>query len=126
MAIKKQAGSSQLRLEDLPYRAMLGIYGSWLGLILACCCIAASIYVAFPADMKDFSMVEFFQELLTIVIVTLCYVGWKFWKKTSVVKLAEADLVSGRRELDLHEEKLKEIEERKEWGPLKRVYRFFC
>ena len=45
---------------------------------------------------------------------------WKVWKRPSIVKLSEADLISGRRELNLREEREKEELERQTWGPFKR------
>jgi len=82
-------------------------------------CIIATIYTACsPGD--EFSIESFFQETLALPLVLLLYVVWKVWKKTSIVKASEADLISGRRELDLHEEKEKEALERQTWSPFKR------
>jgi len=108
-------------LEDLPYHAILGVAGSWIGFILACLCIVATIYVA----CADFTVVGFFQETLALPLVALCFIGWKIWKKTKIVSTAEADLVSGRRETDLHAEKEKERAERQNWGMFKR-YLIIC
>jgi hypothetical protein len=76
----------------------------------------ATIYVA----CSDFTVVDFFQQTLAIPLVLLCFLGWKIYKKTTFVSTTEADLVSGRREMDLHAEKVKEQEERQSWGVLKR------
>jgi amino acid transporter len=134
-AIKAQAHRGELKLEDLPYRAILGVYGSWIGFILCCLCIVATIYKA-TSPGGTFTVVGFFQEILALPIVVFCYVLWKLWKRDAIVKVGEADLVSGRREMDLHHEKQRDLNERATWGPIKRyvpfdnidcsVYRKFC
>ncbi len=121
-AIKAQAYRGELALEDLPYRAVFGVVGSWIGFILCCMCILATIYVACSPGGK-FDVKEFFQNILTLPIVIFCYVLWKVWKRPSIVKPSDADLISGRRELDLREERKKEELERQTWGPIKRYIR---
>lgn len=115
---------------------MLGVYGSWIGFVLCCLCIIATIYTACNPG-NQFDAAAFFQETLALPIVVFCYALWKIWKRPSIVKASEADLVSGRRELDLRGEKERERLERQTWGPIKRyiqlishtddrVYRFIC
>jgi yeast amino acid transporter len=106
-------------LEDLPYKAVFGVYGSWIGFILCCLCILATIYTACNPG-GEFNVVVFFQETLALPIVIACYVGWKLGKRPSIIKASEADLVSGRREMDLKEERQKEELERQSWGRFKR------
>jgi yeast amino acid transporter len=117
MAIKAQASKGELRLDDLPYKAILGVTGSWIGFILCVLCIAATIYCAVGSP---FSFVGFMQEILALPIVIFCYVVWKVWKRPEYIRLSEADLISGRRELDLVAEKKKEELERQNWGTIKR------
>lgn len=135
-AVKAQAHRGELVLEDLPYRAILGVYGSWIGFILCLLCIIATVYTACSPG-EGFDVTSFFQQTLAIPIVIFCYVLWKIWKRPAFVKVGEADLISGRRELDLKAEKAREEIERASWGPIKRyfesftytnirVYRFFC
>ena len=118
-AIKAQAHRGELALEDLPYQAAFGVYGSWIGLILCCLCIIATIYTACNPG-GNFDIAGFFQEILALPIVVFCYAFWKIWKRPSIIKVSEADLVSGRREMDLRQEKEREVLERQTWGPLKR------
>jgi amino acid transporter len=126
MAVIKQTHEGNLSLEDLPFQAVLGVYGSWAGLVLCLVCFLAAIYNACPDSGEPFSAVKFLQDLLQIPIVIVLYVGFKVWKKTKVVRLADADLVGGRREMNLHEEKMKDLAERAQWNSFKRVYRYFC
>lgn len=86
---------------------------------MACICIIATIYTACNPG-GDFDVVGFFQEVLALPICIACYIFWKLWKKPSIIKAAQADLVSGRREMDLKEEKEKDLLERATWGPAKR------
>jgi yeast amino acid transporter len=125
-ALNRQKDKGNLALEDLPFQAMFGITGSWIGLVLTFCCFFAAIFTAFPAPGEPFSPVTFVQAIIEIPIIILLYVGYKTWYKTNVVRLAEADLIGGRGEADLHEEKMRDIAERAEWGPIKRVWRYFC
>lgn len=98
---------------------MFGVYGSWIGFILASLCILATIYIACNPG-GPFDIVGFFQEVLALPIVIFCYVLWKLWKRSSIIKVSKADLVSGRRELDLRGEREKEALEKATWGPIKR------
>jgi len=135
-AIKAQAHRRELAFEDLPYHAILGLTGSWIGFIMCCICILATIYTACNPG-GDFDVIGFFQEILALPICLTCYIFWKVWKKPSIIKAAEADLVSGRKELDLKEAKEIERRERATWGRAKqsvpsinqtnfRVYRWLC
>jgi yeast amino acid transporter len=117
MAIKAQASKGELRLEDLPYKAILGITGSWIGFILCVLCIMATIYCAVDTP---FSFAGFLQETLALPMVIFCYVVWKVWKRPAYIRLSQADLISGRRELDLAAERKKEELERQNWGTFKR------
>ena len=117
MAIKAQATNGALRIEDPPYKALLGVTGSWIGLILCVLCIMATIYTACG---PPFSFLGFLQNVLALPCVIVCYVGWKLWKKPPYIRLLQADLISGRREMDLKAEKEKEAADRATWGPIKR------
>src|ERR1700737_5552052 len=89
-AIKSQHRGA-LSLEDLPYRAVFGVYGSWIGFILCVLCILAQIYTSCSPGGK-FGVAGFFQGILALPIVVFCYVVWKVWKRPSIVKVVEADL----------------------------------
>jgi yeast amino acid transporter len=88
-------------------------------LILCCMCILATIYVACSPG-SAFDVKSFFQDILTLPIIVFCYILWKLWKRPGIVKLSEADLISGRRELNLREEREEEALERQNWGNIKR------
>lgn len=102
-------------LDDLPFTAILGVYGSYFGLGLNVLCIMAQGFIAiFPVGNPP-SAYNFFVNMLALPIVLVCYVGWKIVFRTRFVSAREADLITGRRELDLGEAKRLDLEERAKW-----------
>lgn len=113
--------------DDLPFAAMFGVTGSWIGLILNIVCLIAQFYVAlFPIGGTPTGGVEaFFESYLAVPVVLLFFVGYKIWtKETSVgVKLSELDIDAGRREVDfvaLRQELDDERAEKATWPAWKR------
>lgn len=89
--------------EDLPFAAMFGVTGSWIGLGLNIVCLIAQFYVAlFPIGGKPDAQ-AFFESYLAAPIVILFFVGYKiYYKQWSLgVKLRDINIDEGRRELDL-------------------------
>lgn len=79
------------------------------------------------ADMSDGQLVEsWFGVYLAAPIVILFYVGYKFWFKTKIVRAADMDLQTGRRDLDVAHLIAEEKAERANWPAWKKVYKFFC
>jgi len=112
-------------VDDLPFKAAGGVYGSWFGLLLNILCLIAQFYIAlFPIGASP-NAKAFFEAYLAAPIVLAFYVGWKLLKNTRYVRSHEVDLVSGRRLMNLAELKVQEKEEQATWGPWKRVY-FWC
>lgn len=110
-------------VDDLPFKAAGGVYGSWFGLLLNILCLIAQFYVAlFPIGSSPDAK-AFFEAYLAAPIVLAFYVVWKLWHRTKFVKSHEVDLVSGRRLMNLAELKAQEKEEQAAWGPWKR-YRY--
>jgi hypothetical protein len=107
-------------LDEIPFRAAAGVWGSWLGLILCILCLIAQFYVAlFPIGGEP-NAVAFFQSYLAAPVILVSYIGWKIYKKTRFVRAHEVDLVSGRRDLNLVELKAQEREEQAKWSPMKK------
>jgi len=124
-------------LDDLPFKAIFGVWGSWFGLIMNIMIIVAQFYVAiFP--IGGFSATGFFQAILAAPIIAIFYGPFKWWNSTRFVRARRADLLTGRRELDLAALKEEERIERESWGIFKkyttsssteltsRVYYFLC
>lgn len=111
-------------LDEIPFRAAFGVWGSWLGLILCILCLIAQFYVALYPIGGEPNASAFFQAYLACPIIFAFYIFWKIYKRTRVVKYTEVDLQSGRRELNLKELKAQEREEQAHWGVVKRYFPF--
>jgi len=83
-------------LDELPFKAIFGVWGSWLGLGLVVLVLVAQFYTA----VAPLSAEGFFKSYLAFFVVLLFYVvGW-VWKRSAWKKLADIDVDSGRREFD--------------------------
>jgi amino acid transporter len=121
--------------DDLPFAAMFGTIGSWIGLGLNILCLIAQFYVAlFPIGGKPDAM-AFFESYLAAPIVILFFVGYKIYERvqdgkwTFGVDLNSIDVDEGRREIDhdaFRAELEAEREERKNWSMAKKQWNFWC
>jgi len=102
-------------IDDLPFKAVLGVYGSYIGLTFCILCVIAQFYIAVAPIDGTANANEFFLNMLALPIILLFFVVWKVWHKTEFVRAEEADLVTGRRELDLATAKYEEMAERATW-----------
>lgn len=84
-------------VEELPFRAMFGAWGSWIGLILVILVLIAQFYIAIspisgmpsnPADVAS----NFFQTYLALPVVVLFYIIGYVWKRTTPQRAHEIDL----------------------------------
>jgi len=82
--------------DELPFRAIFGVGGSWTGLILIIIVLIAQLYVAIePLDAENF-----FKDYLAFFVVIFFYIiGW-IWKRAAWRSIANIDVDSGRREVD--------------------------
>ena len=107
-------------VDDLAFKAAAGVWGSWVGLVLNILCLIAQFYIAiFPIGGTPNAQ-AFFEAYLAVPIVLAFFLFWKIYKRTRWVRTMDMDLMSGRREMNLHELRQQEIEERRTWGPAKR------
>jgi len=113
-------------VADIPFTAAFGVWGSYLGLGLVILVLIAQFYTAVWPIGGEPNATSFFQAYLAAPIVIVFYVVFKVWKRTKFVRSHEVDLKSGRRELNLRELKMQEMEERKSWSAPKKMYRFMC
>ncbi|KAJ5977884.1 hypothetical protein N7501_001226 [Penicillium viridicatum] len=126
-AWKKQGHS----LDELAFRSQPGVIGSWIGFIFNCLVLVAQFWVGFApigyAEMTAQELVyNFFSVYLAAPVVLVSYVGYKLVYKTKFIRPSEADLVTGRRDLDVQHLIEQERAEQKEWPAWKKVYNFFC
>ncbi|KAK4570157.1 Amino-acid permease inda1 [Recurvomyces mirabilis] len=103
-------------LDELPFKSMFGIYGSWVGLILIILVLIAQFYTA----VAPLNAYDFFQSYLAFFVVIAFYIAGWVWKREGWRKLSEIDVDSGRHEVDWEAyEKLKQ--EMQTWPVWRRV-----
>lgn len=120
-------------LEQLPFRSHVGLWGSWFGFIGYCLVLISQIWIAVsPIDTGNLDtsapgMVKnFFLQVMAIPIVLIFYICHKIWFRTSVVRVDEMDVETGRRYFRIHIATEQEREERMGWPRWKKIYRFLC
>ncbi|GAA5923553.1 hypothetical protein JCM1841_002980 [Sporobolomyces salmonicolor] len=84
--------------NTFPFKAPLQPYASYFGLILIILVIFFNGYTVFLSGNWDTA--TFIISYITLVIFAILYVGWKLFKRTKFVRLADMDFETGRRELD--------------------------
>lgn len=116
--------------DDLPFAAMFGVIGSWIGLALNIVCLIAQFYVAlFPIGGSP-NAEAFFEAYLAVPVVILFFVGYKvYYKQWSLgVKLRDINVDEGRREVDISAFRAELDAERAEkatWPLWKRTWDFW-
>jgi len=120
--------------DDLPFAAMFGTIGSWIGLALNILCLIAQFYVAlFPIGGTPTLGAEyFFESYLAAPVVILFFVGYKVWYKEWKFGVNVEELVAtideGRREIDIDAFRAEMDEERRVLAAMpawKRVWNFW-
>ncbi|TGZ80907.1 amino acid permease [Ascodesmis nigricans] len=81
-------------LEELPFKALWYPYGTYAAL-------AANVFLIFfqgyTAFLSPFDSTSFVVSYILLPVFVIFYFGYKYWNKTTIVKLADIDLMSGRR-----------------------------
>ncbi|KAJ5498847.1 Amino acid/polyamine transporter I [Penicillium expansum] len=118
-------------LDELAFRSQPGLIGSWIGLIFNCLVLIAQFWVGFaPIGYADMTAQEiaynFFSVYLAAPVVLVSYIGYKVIYKTKFILPSEADLNTGRRDLDIQHLVEQERAEQKQWPAWKKVWNFFC
>ncbi|KAK4069804.1 hypothetical protein Purlil1_13642 [Purpureocillium lilacinum] len=93
-------------LDEIPFKAVGGIYGSYFGLFLCVVVLIAQFYtaIAAPPGTPGLGTAEnFFQQYLAAPVVILFWIIGYLWKRKGWLRTAEMDVDSGRRELDWDE-----------------------
>ena len=81
---------------SLPYRLPLAPYSAYLALLLAIIMLLFVGYDSFePWDLRGF-----ITNYFALAWAVFMYVFWKVVKRTSLVKPADADLITGKKECD--------------------------
>ncbi|KAI4284613.1 MAG: hypothetical protein L6R35_004866 [Caloplaca aegaea] len=83
--------------ETLPFKALWYPYGTYVA-------VAANVFLIFfqgyTAFLNPFSAKDFVVNYILLPVFVALVVGYKFWRKTKIVKLAEMDIWTGRRDID--------------------------
>ncbi|WFD21405.1 hypothetical protein MEQU1_000054 [Malassezia equina] len=92
-----------LSLRELPWTSPLGMVGAYTGLSLCVLVVIASFYAsAFPIgegeENSNDRANDFFNGMLSLVIVIVFGLAWKLIRRTRFVRLSEMDIHTGRRE----------------------------
>ncbi|GAB0135713.1 Amino-acid permease inda1 [Epichloe bromicola] len=89
-------------VEEIPFRAALGVYGSWIGLISCILVLIAQFFTAIaPPGQEGLNSVEgFFKSYLAFPILLAFWAAGFIWKRTGWLRLDQIDVDTGRRELD--------------------------
>ncbi|POR33743.1 Amino-acid permease inda1, partial [Tolypocladium paradoxum] len=92
-------------LDEIPFRAILGVSGSWIGLGLCVLVLAAQFFTAIaPVGKTGVNNAEgFFKSYLAFPIVLAFWLLGFLWKRTGWLRLDQIDVDTGRRELDWDE-----------------------
>jgi amino acid transporter len=119
------------QLSDLVYQSPIGTIGSWIGFTSLLLILAAQLWVAVDpvggsTDTPGQIAVNFFQAYLAAPVVLLFYIGYKLWYRTSLIKIKDIDLNTGRHEFESALWRDKMREDRSLWPKWKRVYKTFC
>ncbi|ODQ82141.1 hypothetical protein BABINDRAFT_32966 [Babjeviella inositovora NRRL Y-12698] len=120
-------------LEEVPFKAQLGVWGSYYGLLINFLLIMGEIWISvYPVGSSSASVTTFFQNCLSLPLVIVLYAGMKTYKgqwSFFYIKAKDMDIDTGRRELDIEVLKQEIAEERNRLknSPLYyRIYLFWC
>jgi len=108
-------------VDEIPFKAAGGVYGSWLGLFIIVVVLIAQFYTAVSPVGKSVGTAEdFFKSYLCLFVIMAFWITGYFWKRTGWLRTSQMDVDTGRRELDWDLIN-REREEMKTWSAWKRL-----
>lgn len=111
-------------LDEIPFKALFGVTGSWIGLVLIVLVLIAQFFVAIkPPGGGTNDAAGFFQSYLALPVVLFFWACGYLWKREGWLKLSQIDVDAGRREIDW-EAHHAEMSRRKNAGFFKRIVYF--
>ncbi|KAJ4414869.1 Amino-acid permease inda1 [Gnomoniopsis sp. IMI 355080] len=91
-------------VDEIPFKAIFGVYGSWLGLGLVVLVLIAQLYVAICPPGGGFNTAQgFFQSYLALPVVLFFWICGYAWKREGWLRTRDINVDIGRRELDWDE-----------------------
>jgi amino acid transporter len=118
-------------LDELAFQSQPGVVGSWIGFIFNVLVLAAQFWTgAWPTDYSTHGPAaqaqSFFLAYLTVPIVLIFYIAYKFGYQTKIVGVHDMDLHTGMRDINLKELLAVEREEQAAWPAWKKGYKVVC
>ncbi|KAL1957082.1 hypothetical protein VTO42DRAFT_6340 [Malbranchea cinnamomea] len=118
-------------LDELAFVSQPGVIGSWIAVLLNILILAAQFWTGVdPVDLSEDTararVENLFSLYLAVPIVILFYFPYKIWFRTRIIRAADMDLQTGRRDFNVAQLLAEERAERASWPLIKRIYRFFC
>lgn len=88
-------------LDEIPFQAVFGVYGSWFGLLLIVLVLMAQFYTAlYPLSGAAPSAEAFFKSYLALPVVMVFWAVGFAWKRTGWLRVSQINVDAGRREVD--------------------------
>lgn len=89
-------------VDELPFQAIFGVAGSWVGLGLVVLCLVAQLITAIlPPGQGGYATAEyFFKQYLALPVVLFFWAVGYLWKRKGPLKVSQMDVDTGRREHD--------------------------
>jgi len=88
-------------LDEIPFKAVFGVWGSWLGIIIIVLVLIAQFYTAISPIGTDVGTAEgFFESYLALPVVIFFWICGFAWKRKGWLRTHQMDVDTGRRELD--------------------------
>ena len=118
-------------LDELAFVSQPGVPGSYIGFGINSLILIAQFWtgfapVGFEQNTTMQNVANFFQAYMAAPIVLACYIPYKIWFRTQVMRVEDMDLSTGMRELNLLELLAEERKEQAEWPRWKRWYKRLC
>lgn len=114
-------------LEELPWKSPVGMYGAWFGTVFNCLVLIFQFYIAaFPIGEGEMTPREraynFFLNYLAVPVVIAFYGFYKLWRSSSLVKVEDMDITTGRMQPVPLEVLRREREEERQKPLMKRIW----
>lgn len=88
-------------VDEIPFKAAGGVYGSYCGLFIIGLVLAAQFYTAISPIGASLGTAEgFFQSYMALFVVALFWIIGYLWKRQAWLRTPQIDVDTGRRELD--------------------------
>ncbi|KAJ5021168.1 amino acid permease-domain-containing protein, partial [Bipolaris maydis] len=93
-------------LDEIPYRASLGVWGSWVCIVINVLALIASFYVAlYPVGGPNLSAENFFENYMAAPFLVVLYLMWKVYSwfkypshRPLWIRTKDIDIYSGMRQ----------------------------